>query len=65
MLLYLRHRRLKVPKTSKEIEVRVKMNIRPGSVTPHMRKCWKTWWTNRIAECQADLKAEEKAGESQ
>ena len=54
-----------MPKTSKEIEVRVKMNIRPGSVTPHMRKCWKTWWTNRIAECQADLKAEEKAGESQ
>ena len=39
-----------VTKTAAKSTVKVKIGIRPGQVTPHMRACWKKWWATRIAE---------------
>lgn len=48
-----------MPKTaSKPI---IKFKIVSGSVTPHMKRCWKLWWAARIAECQANLKPESES----
>lgn len=49
---------LSVPRNDKETEVAetvknaitIKTDIRPGPVTPHMRRAWVTFWKRLIAD---------------
>ncbi len=40
-------------KTTKD-KVTVKVNIRPGPVSPAARASWNKWWAARIAEVKSE-----------
>jgi len=41
-------------KTTKNTQVRVKVNIRPGPVTLAQKTAWRKFWQKLIAEVKAD-----------
>jgi len=47
-------------KAIKDIEVKVKVNIRPGPVTPAMRHAWDIFWKRLIASAKSEVKAGER-----
>jgi hypothetical protein len=46
----------RVNETAAKSTAKVKIDIRPGPVMPHMRACWKKWWAARIAEVKSKAK---------
>ena len=36
----------------------VKLTLRSGPLTPHMKRCWKLWWAARIADAKREVASE-------
>ena len=42
------------------IEIQVRVEIRPGPVSPAMRHAWVTLWKRLISDCKRELEADER-----
>ena len=48
-------------KTTKDTEIKVKVDISPGKVTERQKRLWKSWWRLRLASVREELDNEEKS----
>jgi len=48
------------PEVSKSIvrPPKIVLSIRPGPVTPHMKRCFKLFWNRLISECKREVASE-------
>lgn len=46
-------------KKIRDTEIKIEMDIRPGPVTPYMKRCWKLWWTRLVFSVREELDSEE------
>lgn len=61
MPLYLAYQRLKVPKTNRKTEIKVKVNIKPvrlAEVTPAICRLYRRFWAKLITQARDEVKGE-------
>lgn len=46
--------RPKIPKSATRIEIRVKIDIRPGPASPAQKVAWRRFWQKLIAEVKSE-----------
>ena len=49
-----------MPKTIQKEDVKVKLVLRPGPLTPAMKMVRKVWWARLLASVREELDSEEK-----
>jgi hypothetical protein len=51
---------MRVPKPATKGIIRIKVDIRPGPVSPAQRRQYKRWWARLFSEIQAEVEGQRK-----